>query len=86
MLLQAACAIVAKQWLVESQRQVVKQGLSARLVAFVHDETQWECADRDVDKLKALLVQASLTAGEALGFRLPVESEAKSGKSWADTH
>tara|TARA_R110000796_G_scaffold4724_2_gene18050 strand:- start:439 stop:2067 length:1629 start_codon:yes stop_codon:yes gene_type:complete len=86
MLLQAAGAIVAKQWLVESQRQVVKQGLNARLVAFVHDETQWECADRDVDKLKALLVQASLTAGEALGFRLPVESAASSGKSWADTH
>ena len=52
----------------------------------MHDETQWECADKDVDKLKSLLVQASLTAGESLGFRLPVESEAKSGKSWADTH
>ena len=86
MLLQAAGAIVAKQWLIESQKQVVKQGIDAKLVAFVHDETQWDCADKDVNKLAEVLVKAAETAGEQLGFRLPVAAESASGKSWADTH
>ena len=51
MLLQAAGAIVAKQWLIESQKQVVKQGIDAKLVAFVHDETQWDCAEKDSESL-----------------------------------
>ncbi len=86
MLLQSAGAIVAKQWLVESQKQVVKHKLDAKLVAFVHDETQWDCASKDVDKLKELLVEAAKTAGEQLGFRLEVAAEADHGLTWADTH
>jgi DNA polymerase I-like protein with 3'-5' exonuclease and polymerase domains len=86
MLLQSAGAIVAKQWLIESQRQVVKQGLDAKLVAFVHDETQWDCADKDSEKLAELLVKAAEDAGNQLGFRLPVAAESAIGKTWADTH
>lgn len=86
MLLQSAGAIVAKQWLIESQRQVVKQRIDAKLVAFVHDETQWDCADKDADKLAAVLVQAAEDAGNQLGFRLPVAAESAIGSSWADTH
>jgi DNA polymerase I-like protein with 3'-5' exonuclease and polymerase domains len=86
MLLQSAGAIVAKQWLVESQRQVVKQGIDAKLVAFVHDETQWDCAEKDAEKLAEVLVKAAETAGEQLGFRLPVAAESAIGKTWADTH
>jgi DNA polymerase I-like protein with 3'-5' exonuclease and polymerase domains len=86
MLLQSAGAIVAKQWLIESQRQVVKQGLDAKLVAFVHDETQWDCATKDAEKLAQLLVDAAETAGKQLGFRLPVAAESAIGKTWADTH
>lgn len=86
MLLQSAGAIVAKQWLIESQRQVVKQGLDAKLVAFVHDETQWDCADKDAERLAEVLVKAAETAGEQLGFRLPVAAESAIGKTWADTH
>ena len=86
MLLQSAGAIVAKQWLIESQRQVTKLKLDAKLVAFVHDETQWDCADSDAPKLAEVLVEAAKTAGEQLGFRLEVAAESAIGKSWADTH
>ena len=86
MLLQAAGAIVAKQWLVVSQRQVVKQGIDAKLVAFVHDETQWDCAGKDAEKLAEVLIKAAETAGEQLGFRLPVAAESAIGITWADTH
>ena len=86
MLLQSAGAIVAKQWLVESQKQVVRNKLDAKLVAFVHDETQWDCAGKDADKLAEILVKAAETAGEQLGFRLKVAAESAIGESWADTH
>jgi len=86
MLLQAAGAIVAKAWLVESQRQVTRLGLDAKLVAFVHDETQWDCAEKDAEKLAKVLEEAAVTAGETLGFRIPVAAESDIGNNWADTH
>ena len=86
MLLQAAGAIVAKAWLVECQRQVTRLGLDAKLVAFVHDETQWDCAEKDAEKLARVLEEAAVTAGQTLGFRIPVAAESDIGNSWADTH
>jgi DNA polymerase-1 len=86
MLLQSAGAIVAKQWLVESVKEVTKRKLDAKLVAFVHDETQWDCAEQDAEELAEVLVAAAKTAGESLGFRLPVAAESDIGTTWADTH
>ena len=86
MLLQSAGAVIAKQWLIESQRQIVRNKLDAKLVAFVHDETQWDCAEKDAEKLAAILVQAAEDAGKQLGFRLPIAAESAIGTTWADTH
>ena len=59
---------------------------SYRMLAVVHDEIQGECLDADVEQVKHILRQAATDAGEGLGFRVPIDADAKEGRSWSETH
>jgi DNA polymerase I-like protein with 3'-5' exonuclease and polymerase domains len=85
-LLQSAGAIIAKQWLVESTKLLQANEIDAKLLAFVHDETQWEVREDQSEEAARLIEQAAAKAGEALGFRCPVNAEGKIGMNWRDTH
>jgi DNA polymerase I-like protein with 3'-5' exonuclease and polymerase domains len=85
-LLQSAGAIVAKQWLVESTKLLQEKEIDAKLLAFVHDETQWEVREDQAEEAARLIEQAATKAGEALGFRCPVNAEGKVGNNWKQTH
>ena len=86
-LLQSAGAIIAKQWCVEIHQAFKFCGVkSAKQVAFVHDEIQVECDYDDADLVAKIMVASARKAGETLGFRVPVDAEAKMGKTWYDTH
>jgi len=85
-LLQSAGAIIAKQWLVESTKLLQANEIDAKLLAFVHDETQWEVREDQAEKAARLIEQAAAKAGEALGFRCPVNAEGKLGNNWRECH
>ena len=85
-LLQSAGAIIAKQWLVESTKLLQEKGINAKLLAFVHDETQWEVREDQAEEAARLIEQAATKAGEALGFRCPVDAEGKIGNNWRECH
>jgi DNA polymerase I-like protein with 3'-5' exonuclease and polymerase domains len=85
-LLQSAGAIIAKQWLVESIKLLQERGINAKLLAFVHDETQWEVKEDQAEEAARLIEQAATKAGEALGFRCPVDAEGKVGNNWRECH
>lgn len=85
-LLQSAGAIIAKQWLVESTKLLQEKGIDAKLLAFVHDETQWEVREDQAEEAAKLIEQAATKAGEALAFRCPVNAEGKVGDNWKQTH
>jgi DNA polymerase I-like protein with 3'-5' exonuclease and polymerase domains len=85
-LLQSAGAIVAKQWLIESTKLLQDKGIDAKLLAFVHDETQWEVREDQAEEAARLIEQAATKAGEALGFRCPVDAEGKIGNNWRECH
>jgi DNA polymerase I-like protein with 3'-5' exonuclease and polymerase domains len=85
-LLQSAGAIVAKQWLIESTKLLQEKGIDAKLLAFVHDETQWEVKEDQAEEAARLIEQAATKAGEALGFRCPVDAEGKIGNNWRECH
>jgi DNA polymerase I-like protein with 3'-5' exonuclease and polymerase domains len=85
-LLQSAGAIIAKQWLVESTKLLQEKGIDAKLLAFVHDETQWEVREDQAEEAARLIEQAATKAGEALGFRCPVDAEGKIGNNWRECH
>ena len=85
-LLQSAGAIIAKQWLVESTKLLQEKGINAKLLAFVHDETQWEVKEDQAEEAARLIEQAAAKAGEALAFRCPVDAEGKVGNNWRECH
>jgi len=59
---------------------------SARQLAFIHDELQFEAEEKDVKDLMFLLEHSALTAGEYYNLRIPIAAEAKSGSNWAEVH
>ena len=85
-LLQSAGAIIAKQWLIKATLLLKVKGIDAKLVAFVHDETQWEVAEEDADEAMQAIIHAASLAGNALQFRCPVEAEGKIGNNWRECH
>ena len=85
-LLQSCGAVIAKQWCVEAHRMLRRKNIPVKQVAFVHDEIQMETPTEYGDIVADIMTKASIKAGNVLGFRIPVESEAKIGKTWLDTH
>lgn len=85
-LLQSCGAIIAKQWCVTLHEKIRACGLDAKLVAFVHDELQFDCAASDAELLGELAVDSAAEAGKILGFRVPVGAEYAVGETWCDTH
>jgi DNA polymerase I len=85
-LLQGCGAIIAKQWCVEMHRRFREQGIDVQQVAFVHDEIQVETKEDDGQRVADIMVESAKQAGITLGFRCPVDAEAKIGYNWFDTH
>ena len=85
-LLQGCGAIIAKQWCITAHEEFKRQGLTVQQVAFVHDEIQVEAQQKDSEVVASIMVDSARKAGELLGFRCPVDAEAKIGYNWFDTH
>lgn len=87
-LLQSTAAVIAKTWMVIAHKRLTqKYGNKFKQLAFVHDEIQYQ-VDSSIDSTEfiAIVQQAAIDAGKQLEFKVPVESEAKVGNSWAETH
>ena len=82
-LIQGSSAILAKRWMVLAHESLPK---TARQLAFVHDELQYECKEEDVNDLKFLLELSAVQAGEYYKLRCPIAAESQSGATWADVH
>lgn len=85
-LLQGCGAIIAKQWCIEAHKTFKQEGIQVQQVAFVHDEIQIETPEANAEAVASIMVESAKKAGEVLGFRCPVDAEAKIGKNWFDTH
>ena len=82
-LLQGSSAILAKRWMLLAHENLPK---TARQLAFVHDELQYEVESHEVDDLKFLLELTAVQAGEYYSLRCPTAAESKVGKNWAEVH
>ena len=85
-LLQGCGAIIAKQWCIEAHKEFNKRNIPVQQVAFVHDEIQIETPKEHGEDVASIMVEAAQRAGDALGFRCPVDAESKIGNNWFDTH
>jgi DNA polymerase I-like protein with 3'-5' exonuclease and polymerase domains len=82
-LLQGSAAIIAKRWMVIAHKNLPK---NSHQVAFVHDELQYECEEKNVEDLKFLLELSAVQAGEYYNLRIPIAAESKAGMNWAEVH
>ena len=87
-LLQSAGAIVAKQWLVETDKLFEQEGIKqyVKRVVTAHDEQQLEVKEEYAEKVGQLCVKAAQISADKLGFRVRVDAEYKIGDSWYQTH
>jgi len=89
-LLQGAGAVIMKQATVHLYETLTKAGLQHGedygFVAHVHDEFQVETKPQYVDLILKESVNAIRQAGTTLGFKCPLDGEARAGSNWAETH
>ena len=85
-LLQSGASTIAKRWMVIANETIKKVGICASQLAFIHDELQYECTPEHATDLSTSLVLSAAETGEYYRLRIPIAAEAKTGKSWADTH
>ncbi len=82
-LLQGSAAVIAKRWMVLANENLPK---TARQLAFIHDELQFEVQPEEVDTLKFLLELTAVQAGEYYKLRCPIAAESKHGNDWSEVH
>lgn len=89
-LLQSAGAIAVKLATIMFYDKLVARGLKSgedfMLVAHVHDEVQTLVKKGLEEVVGETAIEAIREAGEALGFKCPLDGEWKAGANWAETH
>ena len=85
-LLQGAGAIICKEWLCHITNRMYEKGIDAKAVANIHDEVQFEVRKKDTEEFCTLSKHAMKDTEESLNVRCPLDSEAKVGLNWAETH
>jgi hypothetical protein len=85
-LLQAAGAIVMKYSMIWLDTRVKREGLDAWKVIDQHDEGQYDCHPKCVDRLREIMEASLPAAGRFLNMNVPLAAESKAGASWFDTH
>jgi DNA polymerase I-like protein with 3'-5' exonuclease and polymerase domains len=84
--LQGAGAIVSKYWMVVAARRLKEAGIRYMQMAYVHDEVQYAVHKDDAERACKIITDASLEAGDRLGIKMPIHSEADIGENWRDCH
>mgnify|MGYP000981266426 CR=1 FL=1 len=89
-LLQAAGALIMKQVVINLHNNMRDQGfvygVDWHQHGMIHDEIQLSCPPHLVDVVTAQALKAFPQSQEFFGFACPIEGDAKTGKTWFDTH
>jgi DNA polymerase-1 len=83
-------AILCKEWLISSYEALIAKGYvwgrDFWFMAWVHDEIQVAARKSIAEEVGQTLVACAKEAGVKLGFRVPLASEYKIGRNWAECH
>ena len=89
-LLQAAGALIMKQVVINLHNNMHDQGfvygVDWHQHGMIHDEIQLSCPPHLVDAVTAQALKSFPQSQEFFGFACPIEGDAKTGKTWFDTH
>src|ERR1043165_1003143 len=91
-LLSSAEAILCKTWICDAYDELERRGYrwgwdgDFVFMLWVHDEIQVAARKGIEEEVGQVLVQCAKAAGVKLGFRVPLASVYKIGRTWADCH
>ena len=85
-LLQGAGAIISKQWIINCDNQIRTNGFDAKLVAWVHDEVQFEVREEQAEEFGVMAVHAARDVAVHFDLRCPLDAEYHIGSNWAESH
>lgn len=87
-LLQGDESRLMKQALIYVDQEIRRHALTKDIfkVADIHDEWQWRVRTRCVEEFIGLALPCFIRAGQTFNYRIPIEGDAKVGKTWAETH
>jgi len=85
-LLQSAGAVVMTYSRVLLDKWVREEGLDVIKVIDYHDEAEAEVSPEHAERYAELAVKSIIQTGIDLKLNLPLDAEAKIGKTWADVH
>ena len=63
-----------------------KRGIDALQVGMIHDELQYDVAEKDADAFEGICLDAFKQAGRTFNYRIEIEGDVKRGKTWSETH
>ena len=84
--LQSAGGITMKVASIILDGWCTEKGIDQLKVGDIHDEGQHDVLHTDADEFGRLAVASIVSAGEELGFSVPLDGDYKVGYSWAETH
>jgi DNA polymerase-1 len=85
-LLQGDESRIMKQAKILVDQEIVKRKLDVLWCGDIHDEWQCDVLTGHVDEFISICEWAFKTAGEMFNYGIPIECDAKKGKTWAETH
>lgn len=91
-LLQGAGAIICKRWIIDYNRELVRQlgpqGWDHDWAAllWIHDENELAVKPRLADAVGKLMVQCIRDLTAHFHWRIPLDGDYKVGRTWADVH
>jgi len=85
-LLQGDESRIMKQAMIFVDERVRKEKIDALKVGDIHDEWQTDCFGEHVERFIGVCEGAFPDAGRSFGYNVPIECDAKVGKTWAETH
>lgn len=62
------------------------KGYLVRRIGYWHDEAEFECDEAIAEEIGQMIEKAIEKAGQYLKLKVPLAGEAKTGKSWMETH
>jgi len=85
-LLQNTGSTISKKWVILIDQELKKQGLDAKIIAWVHDEVQIKCKKGIVDDVGDITRRMAKEVGDYFKFKIPIASEYTVGNNWSETH
>ena len=84
--IQSTGAILFKKWIQITTEEAYKKRLDYRSILFMHDEIQAFVRKDHLDEAMSITIDSITKTGEFFSLNIPLEGEAKVGRSWSDCH